>query len=30
MEHCIGDAVGEDGMSAERALREFKSLSKYL
>lgn len=30
MEHCIGDAVGEGGMNAEQALREFKSLSKYL
>jgi uncharacterized protein len=30
MEHCIGDAVGEGGMSAQQALREFKSLSKYL
>jgi hypothetical protein NreA len=30
MEHCIGDAVGEGGMSAQQALREFKALSKYL
>jgi hypothetical protein NreA len=30
MEHCIGDAMGEGGMSAEQALREFKTLSKYL
>lgn len=30
MEHCIGDAVGEGGMSAEQALRESKSPSKYL
>ena len=30
MEHCIGNAVGEGGVSAEQALREFKSLSKYL
>ena len=30
MEHCIGDAVGEGGMSAAQALREFRSLSKYL
>jgi uncharacterized protein len=30
MEHCIGDAVGEDGSSAQQALREFKALSKYL
>ena len=30
MEHCIGDAVGEGDMSAQQALREFKSLSKYL
>ncbi len=30
MEHCIGHAVGEGGMSASQALREFKALSKYL
>jgi DNA-binding FrmR family transcriptional regulator len=30
MEHCIGDALGEGGLSAEQALREFKTLSKYL
>jgi DNA-binding FrmR family transcriptional regulator len=30
MEHCIGDALGEGGLSAEHALREFKTLSKYL
>lgn len=30
MEHCIGDAVAEGGMSAKQALREFKALSKYL
>lgn len=30
MEHCIGDAMGEGGMSAQQALREFKALSKYL
>lgn len=30
MEHCIGDAVAEGGMSAQKAIREFKSLSKYL
>ncbi|MBV8447840.1 MAG: metal-sensing transcriptional repressor [Hyphomicrobiales bacterium] len=30
MEHCIGDALGEDGFSADEALREFKTLSKYL
>jgi hypothetical protein NreA len=30
MEHCIGDAVGDGGMSAQQALREFKALSKYL
>jgi DNA-binding FrmR family transcriptional regulator len=30
MEHCIGNAVGEGGMNAEQALREFKALSKYL
>jgi hypothetical protein NreA len=30
MEHCIGDPMGGDGMSAQQALREFKALSKYL
>jgi DNA-binding FrmR family transcriptional regulator len=30
MEHCIGDALGEGGLSAEEALREFRSLAKYL
>ena len=30
MEHCIGDAMSEGGMTAKRALSEFKSLSKYL
>ena len=30
MEHCIGDAVAEDGRAAEDALREFKTLAKYL
>jgi uncharacterized protein len=30
MEHCIGDAVGKGGMTAQQALREFKALSKYL
>ena len=30
MEHCIADAVATEGMSAEQALREFKSLTKYL
>ncbi len=30
MEHCIGDAVGHGGMDASEALREFKSLAKYL
>lgn len=30
MEHCIADAVQQGGMPAEQALREFKSLSKYL
>lgn len=30
MEHCIGDALGKGGLSAEQALREFKTLSKYL
>jgi hypothetical protein NreA len=30
MEHCIGEGVGEGGMSADQALREFKALAKYL
>jgi DNA-binding FrmR family transcriptional regulator len=30
MEHCIAGAVSEGGMNADRALREFKALSKYL
>ena len=30
MEHCIGDAVLEGGMASENALREFKTLAKYL
>jgi hypothetical protein NreA len=30
MEHCIGDAVGEEGISTTQALREFKALSRYL
>ncbi len=30
MEHCVADAVAEGGMSAEQALRELKSLTKYL
>ena len=30
MDHCVADAVAEGGMSAERALRELKSLTKYL
>lgn len=30
MEHCIGDALGDGRLSAEAALREFKTLSKYL
>jgi DNA-binding FrmR family transcriptional regulator len=30
MEHCIGDGVGEGGMSPDQALREFKALAKYL
>ncbi len=30
MEHRIGDAVGEGGMSAEQVPCEFKALSKYL
>jgi hypothetical protein NreA len=30
MEHCIGDALNEGGITAKQALSEFKSLSKYL
>lgn len=30
MEHCVADAVAEGGMSAEQALGELKSLTKYL
>jgi len=30
LEHCIGDALGVGGLSADEALREFKTLSKYL
>jgi uncharacterized protein len=30
MEHCIGDGVGEGGMSPDQALHEFKALAKYL
>jgi DNA-binding FrmR family transcriptional regulator len=30
MEHCLGDSVSEDAMSAETALAEFKLLAKYL
>lgn len=30
IEHCIGDALSQGGMTAKQALSEFKSLSKYL
>ncbi len=30
MEHCIADAVADGGLTADQALREFKSLTKYL
>ncbi len=30
MEHCIADAVGDGGATAEQALRDFKQLTKYL
>ena len=30
MEHRIGDALGMGGVSADEALHEFKTLSKYL
>ncbi|MDB5701437.1 MAG: hypothetical protein JWL66_1636 [Sphingomonadales bacterium] len=29
MEHCIADAAGQGAVSAEQALREFKTLTKY-
>lgn len=30
MEHCIGDAVTQGGMSVAQAMREVKALAKYL
>jgi DNA-binding FrmR family transcriptional regulator len=30
IEHCLGDAVGTGAMEGKTALREFKSLAKYL
>jgi DNA-binding FrmR family transcriptional regulator len=30
MEHCIADAVADGGIGADQALREFKTLTKYL
>jgi DNA-binding FrmR family transcriptional regulator len=30
MEHCVGGANGENGVSAKQALREFKALARYL
>jgi uncharacterized protein len=30
MEHCIADAARLGGAASEQALREFKSMSKYL
>lgn len=30
MEHCLGDAAAEDRERAKDAMREFKSLAKYL
>ena len=30
MEHCLGDAVAREEISAKEALREFKALSNYL
>lgn len=30
MEHCIADAVADGGMTGKQALREFKTLAKYL
>lgn len=30
MEHCIADAVADGGLSADQAVRELKSLTKYL
>lgn len=30
LEHCIADAVAEGGMKGDEAMREFKTLAKYL
>ena len=30
IEHCIADAVADGGMGTDQALREFKTLTKYL
>lgn len=30
IEHCLGDGVGEGGMTSRSALSEFKQLAKYL
>jgi len=30
LEHCIADAVAHGGVTADQALREFKSFTKYL
>jgi len=30
IEHCLGDGFGADEMDAKTALREFKTLAKYL
>ena len=30
IDHCLGDAVGQNGRGAKAALAEFKTLTKYL
>lgn len=30
MDHCLGDAVADNGKSGKTALAEFKALTKYL
>ena len=30
IDHCLEDAIGENGKGAKRALKEFKLLTKYL
>ena len=30
IEHCLGDGIGEGGVTSKLALKEFKQLAKYL